>query len=242
LTWKRFVALGDSLTEGVGDPIGHGGLRGWASHLAAGLAALNPHFMFSNLARRSLTTADVLAGQLPVAVEMNPDLASALVGMNDLMQPDFDAGRFERELDELVSDLQGIGATVLMASFPDVSRYLLAPRRVREPIHRRLAAATEVTRSVAAARGAVFVDVWSLPNAQGRDILAIDRMHPNARGHLLLARTFALLLEEANHAIELPVPREARALSLENARHLGWIARNARTEAFRFLRRYLSFR
>lgn len=34
----RFVALGDSLTEGVGDPTGDG-WRGWAALLADGLGA-----------------------------------------------------------------------------------------------------------------------------------------------------------------------------------------------------------
>lgn len=239
MSWTRFVALGDSLTEGVGDPLGRGRLRGWASHLASGLARLDPYFSFSNLARRSLRTREVITEQLPTALRLKPDLAAALVGMNDLTQPNFDPHQFECELEEMVGALQGVGATVLMASFPDVSKHILAPRRVRGPIHERLRAASEVTRSVATRMNAVFVDVWDLPDAQGRDILSIDRMHPNARGHLLLAHSFATLLgDRAGCQIELPEPRRARLLSLESARHLTWIVRNARPEALRLLRRF----
>jgi lysophospholipase L1-like esterase len=241
MPWTRFVALGDSLTEGVGDPVGRGRLRGWASRLAEGLVGLEPHFTFTNLARRSLRARDVLGDQLPIALELEPDLVGALLGMNDLMQADFDPVVFEAELDELVSCLQGSGATILMASFPDVSKYILAPRRVREPIHERLKAASDVTRSVAVRHETVFADVWRLPDAQGRDILSIDRMHPNARGHLLLARAFALLLgEKAGRAIELPEPQRARVISLESARHLRWLARNARPQPVSALRRYFS--
>jgi lysophospholipase L1-like esterase len=239
MSWTRFVALGDSLTEGVGDPVGGGRLRGWASRLADGLARFDPHFAFTNLARRSLRTQKILADQLPRALELKPDLVGALVGMNDLMQTDFDRVIFEAELEELVSRIQDSGATVLMASFPDVSKYILAPRRVREPIHERLKAASDVTRAVAVRHDSVFADVWGLPDAQGRDILSIDRMHPNARGHLLLARAFALLLgQKAGRTIELPEPQRARVISLESARHLRWLARNARPQAVSALRRY----
>jgi lysophospholipase L1-like esterase len=243
MSWSRFVALGDSLTEGVGDPIGRGRLRGWAGRLADGLLRMDPGITFVNLARRSLRTQDVLSTQLPAAIEIRPDLTSALVGMNDLMQPDFDPLTFEHELDRLVCRLGDSGATVLMASFPDVSKHILAPRRVRVPIYKRLKAASDVTRSVAARRGALFADVWNMPGARGRDILSLDRMHPNARGHLMLARAFAALLSEmGGGGIELPEPPRARVVSVESARHLRWLAINARPQALRAVRRYLSTR
>jgi lysophospholipase L1-like esterase len=241
MAWTRFVALGDSLTEGVGDPIGGGRLRGWADRLADGLVPLDPGLTYTNLARRSLRTRDVLSAQLPVALRMDPDLVSALVGMNDLMDPDFDARVFERELDEFVCRLGDSGALVLMASFPDVSKHILAPRRVRGPIYDRLKAASDVTRSVAARRDAVFVDVWNMPGARGRDILSLDRMHPNARGHLMLARGFASRLSEiCGRRIELPEPQRARIVSVESARHLRWLAVNARPQALNAVRRFRS--
>src|SRR4051794_17875285 len=53
-TFHRFVALGDSFTEGVGDPdpARPNGLRGWADRVAEAIAADNPDFRYANLAIR----------------------------------------------------------------------------------------------------------------------------------------------------------------------------------------------
>jgi lysophospholipase L1-like esterase len=238
MTWHRFVALGDSLTEGVGDPQPGGELRGWAARLARGLEGFEHDFEFVNFARRSLLTHEILERQLPRALELRPDLVSAVVGMNDLMRSDFRPHVFEAEVDSIVGALSEAGATVLTASFPDVSRFLPAPRRVREPIAARLEAASDVIRSVANKRQALFVDVWHMTEAQSRNIISIDCVHPNERGHLLLARVFADLLEErAGVRIELPDPPSGRILSRGTLLHLQWIATNAIPEAMRFIRR-----
>ena len=46
MTFRRYVALGDSFTEGVGDPdpTRPNGLRGWADRVAEHLATLDPDF------------------------------------------------------------------------------------------------------------------------------------------------------------------------------------------------------
>jgi lysophospholipase L1-like esterase len=227
MTWKRFVALGDSLTEGVGDPRFPGGLAGWAEHLAAGLRLTEPDLVYVNLARRSLRTADILDTQVPVALGLEPDLVSAFMGMNDLVRPDFDAGRFHSQLSRVVAPFCASDATVVMGSFADTSSHLLARQHVRSSIRRRLEQAGEVTRSVAEDHGALFVDGWSMAEARGSDVLSIDRLHPNRRGHLMIARAVADELEAAGgEPIDLPVPGPGRLLSFESALHLGWLARN----------------
>ncbi|MGH2655899.1 MAG: SGNH/GDSL hydrolase family protein, partial [Actinomycetota bacterium] len=106
LPWKRFVALGDSLTEGVGDPDRRGRLRGWADRLAETMAAVDPDFAYANLARRGLPSEEVRRTQLEPALRLRPDLASVLVGMNDLLEPRFDPARFEGELSGIVGPLR----------------------------------------------------------------------------------------------------------------------------------------
>lgn len=232
------MALGDSLTEGVGDPLPDGSLRGWADRLAHGLAQLAEDFEYLNLARRSLRTYEIRADQLPRALELKPDLSSALVGMNDLIRSDFDPDLFRVDLDSIVGELTRAGATVLMATFPDVSRFLPVPKRVRQPISERLEAASDAVRSVANDYPTILVDVWQLPDAQSRSIVSVDCMHPNERGHLLLARAFANALEQlAEEPITLPDPPAGRFLSRGTVLHLRWIARNAMPEALRFVRR-----
>ena len=62
-----FVALGDSFTEGLGDPHPDGtGYRGWADRFAERLAASRPGLRYANLAVRGKVVADVAADQIPV--------------------------------------------------------------------------------------------------------------------------------------------------------------------------------
>jgi lysophospholipase L1-like esterase len=93
-----FVALGDSFTEGVGDPYpdgtGHRGLsyrglsyRGWADRFAERLAADRPDLRYANLAVRGRLVGQVVAEQVPQAVVMAPDLVSIAAGGNDLLRP-----------------------------------------------------------------------------------------------------------------------------------------------------------
>ena len=74
----RYVALGDSFTEGIGDPdpASRNGLRGWADVVAAHLAFHNPEFRYANLAIRGHTMDAVIAGQLRPAIILQPDLVS----------------------------------------------------------------------------------------------------------------------------------------------------------------------
>src|ERR1700677_4151624 len=50
--FERYVAIGDSATEGLGDPVGPGGFRGWADRLAERLAKTNPTVQYANVAVR----------------------------------------------------------------------------------------------------------------------------------------------------------------------------------------------
>ncbi|MGH2554536.1 MAG: SGNH/GDSL hydrolase family protein, partial [Actinomycetota bacterium] len=150
LPWKRFVALGDSMTEGVGDPRPDGGLRGWADRLAKALVTADEGISYTNLARRGLQTEEVRAQQLEAALALRPDLSSALVGMNDLLDPNFDPSRYERELGTIVGPLRETGALVLMATFPDITAFSPLPARFTTGIRNRLRAASEAVRLVSA--------------------------------------------------------------------------------------------
>src|SRR3954451_21533426 len=92
--YRRFVALGDSQTEGLNDLDDSGALVGWADRLAAALAATtSPGLAYAHLAGRGAGAVDVLERQLPTALALEPDLASVVVGMNDVLRHDFDLDR-----------------------------------------------------------------------------------------------------------------------------------------------------
>ena len=46
----------------------------------------------------------------------------------------------------------------------------------------------------AARRGAVCLDAWATPGAADPELFGPDRIHPNGRGHQLMADAFAALL------------------------------------------------
>jgi lysophospholipase L1-like esterase len=195
LPWKRFIVPGDRLTEGVGDPI-PGGLRGWADRLADGLKALDPTLVYENLAYRGLTTAEVRDAQLERVLESKPDLTAAVVGMNDLIEPGFDPSAYDRDLASLVQPLSETGATVLTATYPDVSMFLRAPRRIKESLRRRLVAANEVVREVSRRYDTLMIDADDLVDSTDPRSFSVDRLHPGPRGHLLIGHAFAAVLSE----------------------------------------------
>ncbi|MFE4721610.1 SGNH/GDSL hydrolase family protein, partial [Streptomyces sp. NPDC056728] len=105
----RFVALGDSLTEGVGDPVG-GAWRGWAELLSAGLAPDGTPVEFHNFAASGAQTSDVLARQMPQALALRPDIASVLVGVNDTLRRTFDIHAVAARLDHVYAAFTEQGA------------------------------------------------------------------------------------------------------------------------------------
>jgi lysophospholipase L1-like esterase len=219
-----FVALGDSLTEGVGDPRPDGTLRGWASRLAEILGS-DRDVRFVNLARRSLLTAQVREHQLEPALALHPDLASVVAGMNDILRPRFDLEAYEGEMDAMVGALSAGGATVLTSTFPDFSWRLL-PKPARVTMRSRLEAAGHAVLRVAEHHGAICLDAWTAPEIRDRGVLSVDRLHPGPRGHHLIAlRAAAALDERLGLGLDIPgtEPPPPAAGQLAQAR---WLAAN----------------
>src|SRR5699024_10131268 len=84
---SSYVAIGDSFTEGVGDELPDGSVRGWADRVASGLAAqADGDFAYANLAVRGRKLGPIVREQLDEAIAMRPDLLSINGGGNDLMR------------------------------------------------------------------------------------------------------------------------------------------------------------
>src|SRR3954470_6869538 len=85
-TFHRYVAIGDSTTEGLEDPDPRGGYRGWADRLAQHIAdAQDEPLEYANLAIRGWRMHEILTSQLDDALAMRPDLLSVFGGMNDVI-------------------------------------------------------------------------------------------------------------------------------------------------------------
>jgi lysophospholipase L1-like esterase len=192
--WRRFVAIGDSLTEGIGDLGMDGVPNGWADRFAAGLAAEQGELRYANLAIRGLTTAEVLATQLAPAVALRPDLASAVVGMNDLIRPLIDLPKLRTQLNTLVGVLTASGAVVLTATLPNPGSVVRLPSVVQRRFDARVDRFNDLVREVSADHGARCLDIARHP-MNAPDLRCEDRLHPSPYGHQRIAESFLHLLE-----------------------------------------------
>jgi lysophospholipase L1-like esterase len=226
----RFVALGDSLTEGVGDPVGNG-WRGWAALLAAGLA--EEPVEFTNLAVSGAQTRDVARRQLPAALALRPDLASVVVGVNDTLRHTFDIRSVAARLDAVYGALAQRGTTLLTACLPDPGTMLGLPGALARPLARRQHAVDTVVHVLSDRYGAVHLHAHDGAWVTDRAMWSADRLHPGERGHRQLALRFHALLAEAGLATgpapspepESPAPTRSASLWWLATAGTGWVAR-----------------
>lgn len=184
--WSRYVALGDSLTEGLCDAsrMPNGQYRGWADRLAQLLAHTRSDrapFRYANLAVRSRRVRHVLEEQLPHALSLRPDLVSVLVGANDLVGSRTDPKRLAGELESGVRRLRDAGIDVLLVT-PFLPR-----RRAAMVFARRFAVYASQLRRIAEDTGAILLDLEALPAIGELDLWADDKVHLRSRGHRFLA-------------------------------------------------------
>ncbi|MGY5128400.1 SGNH/GDSL hydrolase family protein [Streptomyces nigrescens] len=185
-----FVALGDSLTEGLGDPVPGGGWRGWAALLAEALGERPGSVPLVNLAQSGALAADVAERQLPAARALGPRFASLLVGANDTLRAAFAIERVAAALDRAHGALSADGAVVLTACLPDPGRMLGLPAPLARPLGRRMRAVNTVVHAVSARYEGVHLHLADHPWVADRTSWSVDRLHPSERGHRLLARGF----------------------------------------------------
>jgi len=216
----RFVALGDSLTEGVGDPVGDG-WRGWAALLADGLG---PAVEFTNLAVSGAQTRDVLERQLPAGLAQRPDVVSVVVGVNDTLRCTFDIHAVAARLDAVYAAFAAQGALLLTACLPVPGAMLGLPGALASPLARRQRAVNSVVHALSERYGAVHLHAAEGAWITDRAMWSADRLHPGERGHRQLAVRFHAVLAEAGLATgAAPSPEPEFAQPTKSA-DLWWLA------------------
>jgi lysophospholipase L1-like esterase len=195
--YYRYVALGDSQTEGLWDGDDSSGVHGFADRLAALLESQQPGVQYANLAVRGKRILDVLVDQLPPALEMAPDLVTSCIGMNDVIRPGRAFKRALVDLDLLHSRLAESGATVVTTTFPDLARIMPVGRLLTKRVIR----INDVIRSAAARHGFRLVDLYAAASMSDPDVWSPDRVHGSPKGHELFAAAVAeaLNLPGSNH-------------------------------------------
>ena len=122
MQFDRFIALGDSMTEGMTDEIIDGNFRGWADRVADVLADENPNFTYANLAIRGKLLRQVVEEQIPVAlkfIEGKNTLVSFHAGANDVLRPNYKPEISLAQYERGVKTLTDAGATVILFTVVD---------------------------------------------------------------------------------------------------------------------------
>jgi len=180
-TGPLWVALGDSMTQGVGasDP-----MHGWVGQLSRRLTEQGWPHRLVNLSVTGARVDDLVAAQLPaleaiVADQGPPALVTVVIGSNDVVSPRLRGGlsdRFAAMLDRLPDH-------AVVMNLPNPHR---EARRVDDLIRRR-----QATGSV------VLADMRADGPRGWRGLLAADTFHPNDRGYAAMAEVVARALERA---------------------------------------------
>jgi len=179
---KSFVALGDSFTEGVGDPYPDGTSRGWADRFAGHLAEASAGLRYANLAIRGKVLSQVIDEQIPAAVALAPDLVSIAAGGNDLLRPKADPDALAATFEQAVAALKQAGSQVMLFTGFDPGGFPLI-RLIRG----KAAAYNAQLRETAGKYDCLHVDLWSMRVLADRREWCEDRLHLAADGHRRVA-------------------------------------------------------
>lgn len=215
VAFQRYVAIGDSFTEGVGDPdpTRPNGWRGWADRVAEALApAAGAEFGYANLAIRGRKLPAIIEEQVGPALALEPDLVTIHGGGNDVLRPRVDLDALAARYDDAVAALADSGARVVMFTVADPG---LNP--VMRLIRGRTAIFNEWVREIADRHGATLVDMWRMRGWKVAEILDEDRLHLNPVGHQAIAIAVLEALG-ADHALQPLVPVTSPVLTAAEQR------------------------
>ena len=223
--WARYVAIGDSFTEGLWDPYpfddgtpapagteSEAKQRGWADRLAGALserrtAAGAPGLAYANLAIRGRLLRHILAEQLDVALAMQPDLVSFVGGGNDILRPQADVDVLSAQLEEGVAKLRAAGTDVLLGTGFKAGGGLSWTRG-------RVGQYNANIWTIARKHGAHVLDLWGLDPLFDLRMWADDRIHLTPEGHRRVADAALVGLglepDDADYSVALdPLPPQA---------------------------------
>ncbi|WP_431877204.1 SGNH/GDSL hydrolase family protein [Amycolatopsis sacchari] len=235
--YDSYVALGDSFTEGLNDELPDGTFRGWADRLAGILAGDTPGFQYANLALRGKMLAEIVDEQVPVALELKPDLVTFCGGGNDVIVPGTDVDEISAQIDSVVAALRGAGIEVLLFNGPDTKTL-----SVMSVLRGKIGIYNTNLWAIAARHGAQVVDLWTMDVLRDPRAWSDDRLHFTAEGHRRIALRAAEMLgvpvtedwREPWPALDLPrnwVALRRADLAWGKTHLLPWIRRQLRGES-----------
>jgi lysophospholipase L1-like esterase len=231
----RYVAIGDSFTEGLGDTLPDGTERGWADLVAAGIAAGEGEpISYANLAIRGRLLEPIVTEQLDAALALDPlpTLLSLNGGGNDMMRPGSDMVPLIAMTEKAIRRCLDAGVQVLLLSGADPSGGLPFGGMIRK----RAEMLTVAVAEFAPRYDIVFVDMFHDVEIRKPGYWSPDRLHLNANGHRRVASRVLTALGHETEAHVIEDAPEGRSGIAAEARYyrehvLPWIGRRIRGES-----------
>lgn len=195
----RYVAIGDSFTEGVGDELPGGITRGWADIAAQGWAdGTGESIEYANLAIRGKLVWPIVDQQLEPALALKPTHLSFNGGGNDMLRPKADVGHIVDAFSHVVRRCDEEGVQLILLSGANPSAQL--------PFGRVMLRRGNILSRAVNERIAQRPDIVTALNWFDRELgtppfWSPDRLHMNARGH---HRVASRVLD----ALDVPRPEE----------------------------------
>nr|WP_184079965.1 SGNH/GDSL hydrolase family protein [Nocardiopsis mwathae] len=184
-----YIAIGDSITEGLDDPGPDGEYRGFADRLAAHLAGGVSDFRYANLAVRGRRVRHIFGEQLDHTLACLPDLVTVHAGGNDVLRPNTDLDVLAADFERGIRRLQEAGIRPVILSGHDTG-WIPVLRAYRG----RIAVFSMHLRRIAERTGADIVDLWAMESLNDPRAWSVDRLHLNSTGHRIVAARIADLL------------------------------------------------
>ncbi len=186
---RSYMAIGDSMTEGLDDLGPDGDYRGFADRLAAHLGEVVPGFRYANLGVRGRRVNHIFGEQLEQTLRYAPDLVTVLAGGNDVLRPNTNLDTLAKEFERGIARLREAGIRVVLLSGHDTG-WIPVLRVYRG----RIAVFSMHLRAIAERTGSDIVDLWSMNALNDPRAWSVDRLHLNAEGHRIVAARIADLL------------------------------------------------
>ena len=185
ISHPRIIALGDSSVFGVGD---HGDAipsvgAGWAGRLAHDLTAGN----FINVAKNGARARHITQHQLNAAHAFRPDLALVCIGTNDVLRGDFSPEEIKDSLVTVIETLSENNSVIILLGLPDPISTAPGPLALRKILSARVTLINEIYIELSERENVILVPTWDSKIAHERRMWHVDRMHPSAIGHQLIA-------------------------------------------------------
>ncbi|MDY6809821.1 MAG: SGNH/GDSL hydrolase family protein [Actinomycetota bacterium] len=196
----RYVAVGDSFTEGVGGaPVGDH-VRGWADLVADGLAMHHGQIDYANLAIRGRLLAPIATDQVDAALALDPlpTLLTFNGGGNDMLRRGIEPAQLIELTRVAVRRCLDAGVEVVLLAGADPSGGL----PFGETIRARGELLTTETAALADEAGVTFVDLFHDTELRRPEYWSDDRLHLNPVGHQRVAA--ALLRALGVHTVPIP--------------------------------------